>query len=247
MRTLIYFCIIFTFAFSSNVLNASDINGLRLAQIDADDESFDPFADYSEFENTGEEEADINFFLNGRMFNFGFLIGYRDWTGEVAKLSEPSYNLGFFLTFYFSLSFAFELDVQHGNNKVEFVDVDNNNEILPGSISATYYNFNIKYYLYLQNVTRGLAAFNPYILLGYAYSSRTITLTGTGSNFVKDTGTGFTGGLGFEIPVFDNSAYLGLQAKYYFLNFDLEAAPNDGSPRFDGDTYVGSLVIGINF
>ena len=39
--------------------------GVRVAQFDADD-TYDPFADYSEFDEAQEEEADINFFRNGR-------------------------------------------------------------------------------------------------------------------------------------------------------------------------------------
>ena len=31
-----------------------------------DEESFDPFSDYSEFDESSDEEADINFFRNGR-------------------------------------------------------------------------------------------------------------------------------------------------------------------------------------
>ena len=38
------------------------------AQYEGDD-VYDPFADYSEFEENSQEEADINFFRNGRFFN----------------------------------------------------------------------------------------------------------------------------------------------------------------------------------
>ena len=55
--------------------------GQLLAQNDADD-SYDPFADYSEFEQSSDEEEDINFFRNGRLFTLGFIGGYRGWTGE---------------------------------------------------------------------------------------------------------------------------------------------------------------------
>lgn len=36
------------------------------------DEAFDPFSDYSEMEQDAEEEADINFFKNGRFLTLGF-------------------------------------------------------------------------------------------------------------------------------------------------------------------------------
>ena len=38
-----------------------------------DDDSYDPFADYSEFEEDSQEEADIHFFRNGRFFTLGFI------------------------------------------------------------------------------------------------------------------------------------------------------------------------------
>ena len=47
------------------------------AQYDGDD-VYDPFADYSEFEENNQEEADINFFRNGRSFNVNFLFGGQD-------------------------------------------------------------------------------------------------------------------------------------------------------------------------
>src|ERR1700733_14940788 len=49
-------------------------HSLLLAQSDADD-AYDPFADYSEFEETMDEEEDINFFRNGRLMTLGFLAG----------------------------------------------------------------------------------------------------------------------------------------------------------------------------
>ena len=35
----------------------------------SEDDTYDPFADYSEFDASEEEEADIRFFKNGRFFN----------------------------------------------------------------------------------------------------------------------------------------------------------------------------------
>src|ERR1041385_294119 len=50
-----------------------------VAQHDADD-SYDPFGDYSEFEEASDEEADLNFFRNGRFFTLGFQVGYQRFT-----------------------------------------------------------------------------------------------------------------------------------------------------------------------
>ena len=46
-----------------------------LASAQAEDETYNPFADYSEFEESGEEEADLHFFRNGRFLTLGFMLG----------------------------------------------------------------------------------------------------------------------------------------------------------------------------
>jgi hypothetical protein len=51
------------------------------------DESYDPFADYSEFAESAEQEADINFFRNGRFFTLGFQGGYRRFTETMGSSS----------------------------------------------------------------------------------------------------------------------------------------------------------------
>ena len=45
-----------------------------LAQTDPE-EAYDPFTDYSEFDEASDEEADINFFRNGRFFTVGLAMG----------------------------------------------------------------------------------------------------------------------------------------------------------------------------
>ena len=40
--------------------------GLYFAQYQDSGDTYDPFADYSEFDNVTEEEADINFFKHGQ-------------------------------------------------------------------------------------------------------------------------------------------------------------------------------------
>ena len=58
----------------------------------ADDDAFDPFSDYSEFDEATEEEADINFFRNGRFLTVGFQLGVKGFTDNLAEIidSYPS-------------------------------------------------------------------------------------------------------------------------------------------------------------
>ena len=97
-----------TLVFSlTNYVCANDI-GL-LAQFEQVGEHYDPFADYSEFEEASEEEADVHFFTNGRLLNFGGLFGPRWFTSELGK-QEGMFGLGggVFLNFFFNLRSAFQ-------------------------------------------------------------------------------------------------------------------------------------------
>ncbi len=73
---------------SAHAQSVSKAPGVQVAQFDADD-TYDPFADYSEFDEAQDEEADINFFRNGR-FVYGRLSrlyrGSRTNVSVVARL-----------------------------------------------------------------------------------------------------------------------------------------------------------------
>ncbi|MFN9068010.1 MAG: hypothetical protein ACK5V3_12335, partial [Bdellovibrionales bacterium] len=48
--------------------------GTAFSQVDTE-EAYDPFSDYSEFDEASDEEADINFFRNGRFLTVGLAAG----------------------------------------------------------------------------------------------------------------------------------------------------------------------------
>ena len=79
--------------------NPAQYDGLLLAQNENSD-VYDPFVDYSEFEQASEEEADINFFRNGRFFTLGFAGGYRMFTSNLGKMYTHSPYYGLFLAFF---------------------------------------------------------------------------------------------------------------------------------------------------
>src|SRR4051794_21913065 len=81
------------------------VGGTPVAQFDADD-AYDPFADYSEFEEAQDEEADINFFRNGRFVTLGFAGGMRGFTGGLGNMYRSSPSFGLFLSYFFDLRFA---------------------------------------------------------------------------------------------------------------------------------------------
>ena len=71
--------------------------GVLLAQNETDD-AYDPFADYSEFEESMDEEEDINFFRNGRLLTLGFIGGYRGWTQTLGSIYTGNATFGLFLS-----------------------------------------------------------------------------------------------------------------------------------------------------
>src|SRR5690606_18407978 len=124
----------------------------------------DPFADFSEFEDSAEEEADINFFQNGRFFTLGFIGGYRRWTGTYADIFDPGTSFGLFISYFFDLRFALQVSFQNSDHAFTIEDPSNPS---PGNLSRTALGIDLKYYLNTQNVTRGLANLNPYLFGGF--------------------------------------------------------------------------------
>ncbi|MDZ4082728.1 MAG: hypothetical protein U1E10_07320, partial [Bdellovibrionales bacterium] len=80
-------------------------SGVLLAQVD---DSYDPFADYSEFEESVEEEEDLNFFRNGRLLTVGFVGGLRGWTQTLGQVYSSNISFGLFICYFFDLRFALQ-------------------------------------------------------------------------------------------------------------------------------------------
>ncbi|MEZ0391903.1 MAG: outer membrane beta-barrel protein [Pseudobdellovibrionaceae bacterium] len=220
-----------------------------LADADMDD-SYDPFSDYSEFDEDSDEEADINFFRNGRFFTVGFALGMRSFTGELNQLYSSAPTYGLFLSYFFDLRLALELGFQTGDHDFQ---ISTTNESLGGNVSLTFIHMNLKYYLNTQNVTRGLADLNPYVLGGFSQIYRTYTIEG-GDVASREATVGVNGGLGIEIPILRRKAFVGAQATYRYVNFKDEntaivnstTGTNYGvKPR--GDTFDLVGILGMSF
>lgn len=226
-------------------------NSVLLAQEDAD--AYDPFADYNEFEEATEEEADINFFRNGRFLSVGLLGGYRRFTSILHELQGPAAYFGGFVTFFFDLRFAIQVSYVTGDH------LFNLNDEYRGLITVQHTSFDVKYFLNSQNVTRGLAAFNPYLLVGLCNVTQTRRFD-TISGFSKDSAWGAQGGVGFEIPLLKGKMFIGGEAVYQYVNFPDEnielrlppannpngtPVPTGIFPR--GDIVRFSGILGINF
>lgn len=229
---------------------ASEPAGRQVAQFDADD-SFDPFADYSEFEAAEDEEADLNFFRNGRFVTMGFMGGMRNWTEGLGKLLESSSpHFGFFLSYFFDLRFALQFSFVTGDHKFGVNTTAGNRKT--GNVGIQNFGIDLKYYVNTQNVTRGLAAFNPYLIGGISQMYRTTSVSGV-TGFGKESATAFDIGVGIELPMLRNKMFFGGQVMYQVVSFKNENAPirfNDGQQSGiypTGDTYTMLGIIGVNF
>ena len=118
---------------------------------DADD-SYDPFADYSEFDAAQEEEEDINFFRNGRFVTLGLLLGYRGWTENLARLQSSGLNYGVFLSYFFDLRFAVQFSFTTGDHTFQVTSSDG---VHRGNVGIQNFGLDLKYYLNTQNITKG--------------------------------------------------------------------------------------------
>jgi hypothetical protein len=230
----------------------NDSQKTLLAQNDGDD-TYDPFADYSEFEGNSDEEADINFFRNGRFFTLAFTFGYRRFTDSLATLYQPGTFFGGYLTYFFDLRFALQVGFVTGSHPLS-LDYQGGN--IRGSATISTTSFHLKYFFNTQNVTKGLANLNPYFIGGFSQVYRTIRLTGN-DRYGRDSALSFDGGAGIEIPLLNNKMFLGLQGIYQFVNFPDENVEytwlDDSDTRHGtgfypkGDMFNVALLLGVNF
>ncbi|MBK7963646.1 MAG: outer membrane beta-barrel protein [Bdellovibrionales bacterium] len=247
------------FAFGLLLSSTSFAVGLEMpgsylmAQTDPD-EAYDPFTDYSEFDEASDEEADINFFRNGRFFTVGLLIGPRGYTEGMGKVYNQAPAFGLSISYFFDLRLAFALGLMTGDSSMNFRTIAPTETNYSGTLSLTTISMALKYYFNTQNVTKGLADLNPYFLTGFSQVNRTQTIS-TLAVTGCDTTTGVDAGLGLEIPLMRRKAYLGIQATYHYVSFadeNREFIDDGGSSqkleyKFNGDFYDMLFILGMNF
>lgn len=240
------------FSIPTRTYAQSNHKSYLLAQTDPD-EAYDPFTDYSEFDEESDEEADINFFRNGRFFTLGLAGGSRSFSGNMSEIYQTAPTFGLIITYFFDLRLAMSMSFQTGDHAVKFT-TDTQSKTYTGNVLISSMSFDLKYYMSTQNVTRGLADLNPYILGGIGQFYRTYTLADL-DGYSRDSTMGFNLGAGVEIPLMRKKAYLGLQGAYHYVEFNDENkmfVPNaGGSEKLDknisGDFFDFLAIIGMNF
>lgn len=215
------------------------------------DSAFDPFSDYSEFEEGSEEEADVNFFHNGRFFTLGIFAGMESFTDVLGVIYKPDFAYGLFLSYFFDLRLSLQIGWVTASHAIQIIDA-RSAQTYTGKVGLSHFEFDVKYYLDTQNVTRGLGALNPYLLVGFSTYTRSAAYNGATSP-VQDSGVlGFQGGAGIEFPFSKNSMFFGAQALYNYISFPDRGIPitvagvSTGiNPTGDAITILG--LAGLNF
>jgi hypothetical protein len=227
-------------------------SGMLLAQAEGDD-AYDPFSDYSEFDESMDEEEDINFFRNGRLLTIGLIGGYRGWTQDLGKIYSGNAGFGLFLSYFFDLRFALQIGYMTSDHTIVAKGVSGTLPV-QGNVNIGDLSILLKYYFNTQNVTKGLADLNPYIVGGFSQLYRTRTLSGQDSNtFSKDSAFGFDAGAGIEIPMMRNKMYFGFEALYEYVSFSdaantiKDANDQDTGVTQQGNTFLALGILGINF
>jgi Outer membrane protein beta-barrel domain len=227
------------------------------------DESFDPFADYNEYEQQSEEEEDVNFLRNGRYLTIAFLAGYRSFIGGgFTQAYRGNLAYGAELSYFFNLQLAMGLSYTISDHNVGFSSFTNETFTLVrtnynGSVNMQAIDFHMKYYFNTDNVTKGLADLSPYGVLGTSYNIRAYSLDQTLTSS-PDQVWGFKVGAGIEVPILKHKGYMGFQANYRYVQFPDEnkgyISEGDGAnddfpvrPKLDGDIYEILALIGLNF
>jgi hypothetical protein len=246
---LIFSCSLCFFSFNVAHAQLKFPSDSYLISQSGSEDAYDPFADYSEFEEASDEEADINFFRNGRFLTIGLLFGPRVFTQTLGQLNATGANYGGYISFFFDLRFAIQVLYLMGDHAWS---LDTATKQYRATNSLSNIEFDIKYYFNTQNVTRGLAKINPYLLIGVGQIYRTLRFSDA-QGFTRDGGTGFNFGAGVEFPIMRNKMFIGADAVYQYVNFPDEFNnydAGDGSktgvfPKGDTVRFLGT--IGFNF
>ena len=221
-----------------------------LASAQAEDETYNPFADYSEFEESGEEEADLHFFRNGRFLTLGFMLGQTQGTSDLSKVYSPGMGYGLFLSYFFDLRLAMQFSYFNSSNDLSVKALDGSTSANAQAKFSTL-NLDFKYFLNTQNVTKGLADLNPYILAGLNQTSK----TGSSQNsleIAKQNTSGLNLGAGIEFPILRKEMFIGFQVVYNLVQFPdentqitLGSSPTGLKPS--GDLLNLQVTLGSNF
>ena len=216
--------------------------------------AYDPFADYSEFENTAEEQENINFFQNGRFLTIGAIGGIQLFTLNMAKLYQIGPAYGGYLNYFFDMNFAIQFALTASTHSIAS-KIEPSAAFL-GAADFMSMGVDFKYFLDKTLFNKKISWLQPYFFLGVFSSTVTMVATFTDQEgFFEDNGYGLNMGLGLEFQ-FLKKIHFGLQYAFKFVTLEREAIPiilNIGNStkntnfRPYGDWMNITVLLGVNF
>lgn len=216
--------------------------------------AYDPFADYSEFENTAEEQENINFFQTGRFLTIGATGGIKLFTLNMANLYQIGPVYGGYLNYFFDLNFAIQFALKASTHSIALKTSSGQNFV--GAADFISMGIDFKYFLDKNLFNKNFYWLQPYFFLGVLNSKVTIVATFTDQEgFYEDNGYGLNMGLGLEFQ-FLKKIHFGLEYAFNFITLEQEAIPlklNTQNSRKNtnfrpyGDWMNINLLLGVNF
>ncbi len=216
--------------------------------------AYDPFADYSEFENTAEEQENINFFQTGRFLTLGVLGGVKLFTLNMAILYQIGPVYGGYLNYFFDLQFSIQFGLTASTHEVILQDQQELNFL--GAADFLSMGLDFKYFFDKSLFSKNFSWLQPYVFLGVFNASVTMVATYTDQlGFTEASGFGLNMGLGIELH-FMKKIHFGLEYAFKFVTLENEAIPlrlnvgnNQQNTNFRpyGDWMNITLLLGVNF
>ena len=214
------------------------------------EDHYDPFSDYSEFAEASEEEADLNFFKNGRMLSAHLIAGQRTFIGHFKDYYSDAPIFGIYLTYFFNLQLALQGGFMTSTHQMSFDIVGGTYD---ANVKLSNFSIQVKYFFNTQYIQRSLAYWNPHVILGVSQIFRNTSESGSVINS-EDGALGFDFGVGFEYMFNDKRNFIGILAMYEYASFPGEgenfldpSGVGETNQRRGGDPILAFLTIGTNF
>jgi len=231
---------------------SEDVIGYLVAENAGDSiNAYDPFIDYSEFENTIEEQESINFFQHGRFLSLGLMGGVQLFTLNLINIYRPGPFYGGYLNYFFDLHFAVQFTLMGSFHEASWTAVGGTPFI--GQVRIFSLGADFKYFLDRNLFSRSIDWLRPFLFVGVFRSYLSLSATRTGqTGIVNDNGFGFNAGLGTEFH-FTRKFFFGIQYAFHYVTLSKENVPlsNEvaGGGNFTpyGDWMSISALFGVNF
>lgn len=205
----------------------------------------DPFIDYSEFDSSALERADVEFFKTGRFINFGVYGGGRVLLGEVTRYTRSWWGFGFFIAYFLNLNTSLQFSFLNSDHPSAYpISHEGSTEVIRAITTYRTFDLSLKYYINPQKLVRAVAFFNPHFFAGGTFGvnvNRTHFDDNSQPTRLSQKGFGAKIGAGLEVRLF-KALQIGTQIDFAYIQFDQEGQRSSFKVN-DQDEDTQSLTI----